>query len=421
MTSVSTESPGKGCPVIDSYNPVADEQLVDPFAAWVVARREAPVFFSPALQAHVVTRYDDICAIIADPATFSSSDILKPLKPNPPEVNEVLATGFDPAKLGAMIMIDPPEHTRIRRSVAAAFTPRRIRKLEDEIAAVAAELINDMRARGTSADFVDAFAYPLPLRIICRLLGVPLADSAQLHQWAGFKLALQFGAMPLEEHLRAAHGYVEFQRYIQGLIDERRAAPQDDLISTMTQPNQDGEVLDDVVLVGQVMGLVNAGHETTTTVLTMGLYHLLSNREQWEKLCAQPALAAAAAEEALRYDGPIKQLWRRPTRDVEIGGVPIPRGARIAIANGSANRDETVFDASERFDIEKVRDKQNLAFGRGTHYCLGANLARSEARISFELLSARMASLRLASGAPTGYARNVSVRMPLGLEVEWDG
>jgi cytochrome P450 len=421
MTSVNTEPPAQRCPVVETYHPTCDEQLVDPFTGWARLRRETPVFFSPVLQAYVVTRYEDISAITNDPQTFSNSDILKPLKQTPPEVAEVLATGFDPSKLGAMIMIDPPEHDKVRRSLSARFTPRRIATLEEEIRAAAAEFIDRMQAGGTGADFVDVFAYPLPLRIICRLLGVPLQDAEQLHRWATFKLALQFGDMPLDEHVSAAQGYVEFQRYVHRLIDDKRAHPQDDLISAMLQPDKEGDLLDDVVLVGQVMGLVNAGHETTTTVLTMGLYHLLSDREQWEMLCAEPTLAAAAAEESLRYDGPIKQLWRRTTRDVEIGGVPIPRGARIAIANGSANRDEAMFDDAERFDITKKRDKQNLAFGRGTHYCLGANLARSEARISFEMLSARMPSIRLATGAPTGYARNVSVRMPLGLMVEWDG
>jgi cytochrome P450 len=421
VTTVNTAASPKGCPVVNSYQPTADEQLVDPFSAWAVARRETPVFFAPALGAYVVTRYDDICAITNDPQTFSNSDILKPLKPTPPQVAEILATGFDPSKLGAMIMLDPPEHDKIRRSLSARFTPKRIAQLEEEIRTAANDFIDRMQVGGTSADFVEAFAYPLPLRIICRLLGVPPEDSEQLHEWATFKLALQFGDMPLDEHVRAAHGYVDFQRYVANLIDHKRVDPQDDLISAMLAPTADGDMLDDIVLVGQVMGLVNAGHETTTTVLTMGLYHLLSNREQWDMLCADPGLAAAAAEESLRFDGPIKQLWRRATRDVEVGGVPIPRGARIAIVNGSANRDESVFDAPKRFDIAQKRDKANLAFGRGTHYCLGANLARSEARISFEMLSARIPSIRLATGAPTGYARNVTVRMPLGLLVEWDG
>ena len=421
MTTVNTAASAKGCPVVDQYQPTADEQLIDPFSTWAVARRETPVFFAPALGAYVVTRYDDICGVVSDPQAFSSSDMLKPLKPTPPKVAEILATGFDPSKLGATIMLDPPEHDKIRRSISARFTPKRIAQLEQEIRTAAGDFIDQMLAAGNCADFVTAFAYPLPLRIICRLLGVPLEDSEQLHEWATFKLALQFGDMPLDEHLRAAHGYVDFQRYVSNLIDQKRVEPQDDLISAMLAPTADGDVLDEVVLVGQVMGLVNAGHETTTTVLTMGLYHLLSNREQWEMLCAEPGLAAAAAEESLRFDGPIKQLWRRATRDVEVGGVPIPCGARVAIVNGSANRDEKVFDDPERFDMTQKRDKANLAFGRGTHYCLGANLARSEARISFEMLSTRIPSIRLTTGAPTGYARNVAVRMPLGLDVEWDG
>jgi cytochrome P450 len=420
VTSVNPVLPGDRCPVVDDYQPAADEQLIDPFTVWAAARRETPVFYSPALHAYVVTRYDDVCAITNDPQTFSSSDILRPLRPTPPEITKVLAAGFDPSKLGAMIMLDPPEHDTIRRSLSAWFTSKRIAALEYEIRAATDEFIDGMRAGGTSADFVAAFAYPLPLRIICRLLGVPLQDSEQLHEWAGFKLALQSGEMPRGEHLRAAHGYLDFQHYAQQLIEKRRADPQDDLISAMLQPNPNGYVVDDVVLVGQVMGLVNAGHETTTTVLTMGLYHLLSNREQWDMLCADPTLAAVAAEESLRFDGPIKQIWRRATRDIEIDGVPIPRGARIAIVNGSANRDEAVFEAPERFDITKKRDKPNLAFGRGIHYCLGANLARSEVRIAFETLSVRMPSIRLAAGAPTGYARNISMRRPLGLEVEWD-
>jgi cytochrome P450 len=421
VTSVNAIRPGAGCPVVDGYQPATDEQLIDPFTVWAAARRETPVFYSPELRAYVVTRYDDVCAIANDPQTFSNCDILKPPKPTPPEVAKVLATGFNPARLGAMIMLDPPEHDKVRRLLSARFTSRRIAMLEQEIRTAADEFIDRMQAGRTSADFVAEFAYPLPLRIICRLLGVPLEDSEQLHEWAGFKLALQSGEMSLDDQLRAAHGYVEFQRYAQNLIERRRADPGDDLVSATLQPNADGEMLDDIVLVGQVIGLVNAGHETTTTVLTMGLYHLLSNREQWDMLCAEPAFAAAAAEESLRFDGPIKQIWRRATRDVEIRNVPIPSGARVAIVNGSANRDESVFEDSERFDITKKRDKPNVAFGHGTHYCLGANLARMEVQIAFEMLSVRMTSIRLATGAPTRYARNVSMRKPLGLEVEWDG
>jgi cytochrome P450 len=250
---------------------------------------------------------------------------------------------------------------------------------------------------------------------------VPWKDAAQLHEWAMAKLALQFGDMQLDEHVATARRFVEFQHYVFALIEERRAAPQDDLISAMVHfESTAGEPLDDVVLVGQVMGLVMAGHETVTTMLTMGLFHLLNDRSQWDALRTNPELAVAATEEALRFDGPVKQLNRRSTRDVEVGGYSIPKGATIAIVLGSGNRDEAAFTDPERFDIHAERDKQHLAFGRGPHYCVGASLARAEGRIAFQRLSARLPSLRLEATAPLEFARNVSVRMPLALRVDWD-
>jgi cytochrome P450 len=421
MNETESRPTARACPHLAAYDPAGDEQVVDPFSIWALARRETPIFYSPVLDAYVVTRYDHLCEILADPATYSSSDILRPLKPNPAEVDEILATGFDASKLGAMVMYDPPQHTVLRRATAMAFTPRRVAQLEEEVRTAAEEFIDAMVASGPPVDFIEAFAYPLPLKIITRLLGAPWEDAAQLHEWAISKLALQFGDMPLDEHVTMAKRFVEFQRYVHALIEERRASPRDDLISAMVQfVSDDGEPLDDVVVVGQVIGLVMAGHETVTTMLTTGLYHLLEDRPQWSALSGRPDLAAAATEEALRFDGPVKQLYRRPTRDVELGGYSIPKGARIAIVLGSGSRDEAAFTDPDRFDIHAERARQHLAFGRGTHYCIGASLARAEGRIAFERLSERLPSLRLVAGAPVRFARNVSIRMPLALHVEWD-
>jgi cytochrome P450 len=416
---IAAEVGAQQCPHVAAYDPSADEQITDPFSIWASLRQDTPVFFSPVLNAYVVTRYDDVSQILNDAATYSSSGILKPLKDNPPEVDAVLAQGFDPSRLGAMVMLDPPQHTQLRRATATAFTPRRVTALEVEVREAAERFIDDMVAGGTTADFVEAFAYPLPLRMITRLLGVPWEDAAQLHQWATYKMALQWGDMPLEQHLQAAEGFVEFQRYIHALVRERRAVPQDDLISAMLELESDGEALDDAVLIGQVMGLVNAGHETVTTMLTMGLRHLLADRRQWDLLCQHPDLAAATVEEALRFDGPAKQLWRRPLHDVVVGGCRIPAGARVAVVLGSANRDDDLVEDPETFDIATERPRQHLAFGRGTHFCVGASLARAEGRVAFERLAVRLPSLRLAS-EDVQFARNVSIRMPLGLPVAWD-
>jgi cytochrome P450 len=432
MSNTVTESAGRSCPHLESYDPARDAEIVDPFATWAAARQETPVFYSPVLNSYVVTRYEDINRVLVDPETFSSGVMLKPYRERPREVEEILATGFDPAKLGAMVMLDAPLHTKIRRATISAFSPRRVAALEDEVRSTADELIDAMTAAGPGADFVDTFAYPLPLRIITRILGVPLADGTQLHEWATAKMALQFGDLPLAEHIEVARKFVAFQQYVAERIEERRSAPQEDFISTLITFDYEGEPLEDVVLVGQVMGLVNAGHETITTMLTLGLYHLLQDRSRWEALCANPGLAATVVEEVLRFDGPLKMVSRRANCDTEIGGIAIPAGARVGLVVGSGNRDETVFPDPDRFDIgsqepqgqsperSEGRKRPHLAFGRGAHLCAGAPLARMEGRIAFERLATRLASLRLVNETEPEFARNTAVRLPLALHVGWD-
>jgi len=421
LSHTATESSGRSCPQIDDYNPANENEILYPFATWAAARHETPVFFSPVLNSYVVMRYEDINAVLTDAETFSSGVMLKPLKQRPPEVEEILATGFDPSRLGAIVMLDPPMHTKIRKATIPAFSPRRVAALADKVHSTADELIDAMIAAGPGADFVDAFAYPLPLRIIARILGVPVEDAVQLHDWAAAKMALQYGDMPLEEHMEVARKFVDFQRYILERIEEKRSNPQEDFISTLIAFEDDGAPLEDVVLVGQVMGLVNAGHETVTTMLTMGLHQLLRDRSQWNELVANPELAGAVVEESLRFDGPMKMLSREAKRDTEIGGVAIPAGARVGLVVGSANRDEGAFSDPDRFDIHAQRKGHpHFAFGRGVHLCAGAPLARLEGRIAFERLSTRLPSLRLREGEHLRFARNTAVRIPLSLHVEWD-
>ncbi len=380
LSHTATEPPGRSCPQLESYNPADEKETVYPFASWAAARRDTPVFFSPVLNSYVVTRYEDVNRVLVDPETFSSSIMLKPYKERPREVEEVLATGFDPGKLGAMVMLDAPLHTKIRRATMSAFSPRRVAALEGEVRCTADELIDTMLAAGPGAEFVDAFAYQLPLRIIARILGVPVEDAVQLHDWATAKMALQFGDLPLAEHIEVARKFVAFQRYVAEKIEERRSAPQEDFISTLITFDYDGEPLEDVVLVGQVMGLVNAGHETVTTMLTLGLYHLLQERSHWEALCANPGLAAAVVEESLRFDGPLKMVSRRANCDTEIGGIAIPAGSRVGIVarfgepgRGRVPGSGTVRDPGPGESPEKGDEKRrpHLAFGRGTHLCAG--------------------------------------------------
>jgi cytochrome P450 len=371
------------------------------------------------LGAYVVTRYEDVLQILGDPGTFSSASFFERLYANPPEVEAVLAEGYPPSKLGAVVNLDRPLHTRVRKISSAAFTPRRIALLEDGVRTTADELIDAMTA-GTRADFFSAFAYQLPLRTILRMLDLPDSQGEQLHLWSDYKMALQWGDLDLEQHLEAARGFVEFQRYVGSIVAERRKTPGDDVISAIVHAgDDDGELLDEAMAVGEVMGFVNAGHGTVTTFLTIGLCHLLENRTQWEALCADPGLIPAAIEELLRFDAPVKQLFRKTTQAVTIGGVDIPEGSRVAFVMGSANRDEAVFTDPERLDVHAAQ-RPHLAFSKGIHFCLGAPLARLQGRVVFERLTSRLPSIRLVGDGQMGFQANIAQRIPDRLEVEWD-
>jgi cytochrome P450 len=412
---------GEGiCPVVPGYNPLDPEQVYDPIPAWEQARHENPVFFSPVLGSYVVTRRDDVLQVLGDPDSFSNKAFFERLYPNPPEVDAVLAEGYETSKLGAVANLDPPLHTRVRRILGAGFTPRRVAPLEDEIRAIVDDAIDTMML-DRSAEFVSEFAYVVPLRLILRLLGLPDSQGEQLHQWSEQKMALQWGELSLEEHLEAARGYVEFQRYVEEVVAERRQNPGDDLISVVLQErDEDGEMLDDTSIIGQVMGLVNAGHGTVTSLLSLGIYRLLTERSQWDLLCADPGLAPAVVEEVLRFDAPVKQLFRKVKKPVTIAGVEIPEGARVAFVMGSANRDEAAFADADTFDILAERGG-HLAFSKGIHFCLGASLARLQGRVAFARLAERLPSLRLSGDGDFRLTPNVAQRIVVRLNVEWDG
>jgi cytochrome P450 len=404
------------------YNPFLPPDRDDPYPAWARIRREQPVFYSEVLDAWVVTRYQDICEIVRDTARFSNSASTTPVTPPPPEVQAVFDEGFRLAELVPLLSADPPTHTRLRRHMNQAFTPQRVAAQEPRIRIVASELIDQFAAEGR-VDLVERFAYPLPLTVVMELQGVPSEDRANIHRWSDDKTAIQWGKLGLDEYLAAARGFVEFQRYFAELIEQRRAEPRDDVISTMVRVRvEDERPLSTAELVAQMMGLVSAGHETTMNLIAHAVLHLLRNREQWELLVRDPVgLAPRAVEETLRFDSSVSGLWRLTTEAVEVAGVRIPKGARVHVVFGSANRDETIWDEPDRFDIQRETTTQHLAFGRGTHFCLGAALARLEGSVALELLATRLPSLRLDPDAPpVTWRPNSSFRGPSSLPLVWD-
>jgi cytochrome P450 len=364
----------ESCEALAEYNPFIPPVRDDPYPAWARLRRQHPVFYSAALDAWVVTRHADICAILRDPVRFSNAGATRPLAPPPPEVAAVLAEGFAFEAMPPLLATDPPLHTRLRKFANAAFTNQRIAGLEPRIRVVASGLLDQMVLSGPGrAEFVSRFAFPLPLIIVGDLIGVPHEDHDRLHRWSEDKFAVQWGNLPLDEYKVAARGFVDFQRYCAALIDARRQESRDDLVSAMVAIRIEGEQpLSTGELVGHLMGLVAAGHETTMNLLAHAVFHLLMQREQWDALVADPpGLAAGAVEETLRYDSSVSGMWRTTTEDVWVGGVPIPKGARVQVLYGSANRDEAAFpDRPDVFDIARspsATGPQHLAFGRGVH------------------------------------------------------
>jgi hypothetical protein len=409
----------QSCPVSSIAEQFDPFDLLDPFPFYVTARREEPIFYSPELNYWVVTRYEDIRTIFRDLNTFSSEITGKPIVPFSPAVQQILDEGGFSAMSGISSTI-PPDHTRIRGFLNRGFTPRRVEKLEEPIRQRTNELV-DLFVKDNRADLVRQLCYDLPALVIFILLGVPDEDVPNVKQWAESRIAITWGDLSEEERIMHAHRMVKYWQYCNELIEKRFAEPQDDLPSDLVQIYKEG----DRSITKREMALVCysmlfAGHETTSNLLAQGLKNLLTYREQWEAICADPALIPGAVEEILRY-GPSIFAWRRLVkRPTPLGGVDLPEGAHLLVVLGSANRDEEVFADGERFDIRRENAKHHLSFGHGVKYCLGAPLARLEGRVVLEELTRRFPSLRLVADQQFEYAPNTSFRGPKHVWVEWN-
>jgi len=379
------------------------------------AREEQPVFYAPEFDLWVVTRYDDVLAVVKDHDTFSSAGALKSSpEPFPPEVEAVLAEGW-PA-MPYIIEIDPPLHDRIRGLVTRAFTPKRIAELEPRIQAIATEFVDELAPLGR-ADVIEKVAWPLPLRVLGELLGFPREDLAQLHEWGTDWLLLQQPGT-VEERVRHAHGLVALQRYMFAALEEREREPRDDLLGALMAARAESDdplPLDAVA--GLPLDLVVAGHVTVTRAIGSALALVFRHPALGEHLL-DPELAPLAIEEILRLESPAQGLFRVTTRATELGGVELPEGARVMAHFGSANRDERVFADAGRVDPERDGLARHLAFGKGIHFCIGAPLARLELRIVLPLLLRRLPGLR-----PVGDMAREPVFFARGFQrlvIEWD-
>jgi cytochrome P450 len=398
-----------------TYDTFDQGQVDDPYSVWAEARRQ-PIFFAERLNAWVLTRHRDVVAVLRDPATFSNRG-LQFMATGPPEVEAILAQL--PAGSVSLRATDPPYHTRLRSFAQWAVTPARVAQMEDSSRAIANGLVDAVIDDG-SCDFYAVIAYPYPLGVISSLLGLPASDYELLHHWANNRIALAWGNMDTEDWVKAAAGAVDFHRYVSEHIVETTRHPADNALSELVTANAAAEdPLELAELVGQVQGLITAGHETTANWLTLSMFFLLSERTRWERLCAEPATAPEVVEETLRLDSPVLAVWRRTTTDTVIGDQPIAAGDLVYCALGSANRDEAAYREPDEYILGRADAKRHLTFGRGVHTCIGASLARLEARVALSVLVDRLGSIRLCDRT-LSFGPNASLRMPKALQVEWD-
>lgn len=409
-----------------------DPAHFDPFAAatqqcphpWYERlRRDAPVHYAESCGLWFVTSHELVLEALRQPLLFSSR-FGRPQSPPPAEVAgrvaEIEEQGWP--YVPTMLTEDPPEHNRYRRLVSRAFTARYVQRLEPAITELATILLDGLLER-REVEFISEFAMPLPLTVIARILNVPASRLDDFKRWSDEITLTIGGDVDGERHVRRAGQVLEFQRHFAAELDRRRANPQDDLLTGLVQahlaPGGDGghggeAPLSTAACLGILTQLLVAGNETTTKLLSGAMHFLGTNPLWWEQLRADPARTAGPmVEELLRLVTPVQGMFRVVTAPTVLGGVELPPGARVVLSFGSANRDAAVFADPGRFDPGRANADDHLAFGQGVHYCLGAPLARLEARVALEEIGRRVASFTLAPGNDYRYQPSFLLR---GLE-----
>ncbi|WP_024875068.1 cytochrome P450 family protein [Saccharomonospora piscinae] len=364
--------------------------LQDPHSTYSRLRREAPVqrvVLPAGLQAWVVTRYEDVRAALANPGLRKDFRRYPDLFARNTMRNQ---PGFvHPALVAHMLNMDPPDHVRLRKLVTKAFTLRRIEAMRPRIEEITTDLLDAM-AGEQRVDLVEAFAFPLPITVICEMIGMPAEDLDGFRSWCNTLIS---GGEPDE----VQHAADATKAYLLELIAKKREEPVEDLFGALVHAREDGDQLTETELVSMVFLLLVAGHETTVSLIASGVLSLLRNPEQFAELRADRSLLPGAIEEFLRYEGPLNMATFRYTNEpTEIGGVEIPADEFVMLALTSANRDEEQFPEPDTLDLRRDTTG-HMAFGHGIHYCLGAPLARMEAEIAFNHLLDRFDHIELAA------------------------
>ncbi len=386
-----------------AFNPLSDRVIRNPYPAYDRLRTRSPVHRSRVLDGWVFSRYADVEAIFRDYRRFS----------NMPTNRRVSRQGvyFIPPRADwSLLFLDPPEHTRLRGLVNQAFTPKAVNALEPHIRRIMAELL-DAIPDPSGFDLMAAVAGPLPVIVIAEMLGLPPEDRLRFKHWSNQRARILEPLISPEERKRAAAAGEAFDAYFMPVIRARRLQPKDDIVSALAKAEEEGDSLSEREMLIMLRLLLVAGNETTTNLIGNGMLALLKHPEQLELLREDASRIPGAVEELLRYDTPVQLDIRAVVDDCEFQGFRLRRGDPAILAIGAANRDPEVFEDPDRLNIERSKGS-NLSFGRGVHHCLGAPLARLEARVALEVLLERFSSMRLLADRPA-FRRAIVLR---GLE-----
>jgi cytochrome P450 len=409
-----------GCPVDHDFTPLMADYVDSPYPIANRLREETPVVYAESLGFMVVTKMEDVTEVFLNPDVYSSANVQDPVFPTAEKAAAILAApDFNP--VAVMSNRQEPDHGRIRQYTKKGFSNRRNKTMEPYIRRRANELVDAMLDSGSPSEFVADLAYPLPGEVVFRFMGFPESDDDQLKEWCANRLSFSWGQPSAEEQVEIAKNMLAYWRYVREFTAAKLDNPGDDFASELLA---DHVAHPDELTYREVesilYGLSFAGHEPVTLLLGNALLTLLAHREDWRALCDAPDLIPGALDEVIRWNSP--QIgWRRITTcDTSLGGVDIPEGTQVFLNLGAANHDPGEFADPETFDIRRANARNNISFGKGNHYCLGAKFARFEARIVLDVLADRIPSLRLVEDQEITRFPNISFRGPESLMVCWD-
>ena len=373
------------------YNPLSRQTAQDPYPVYAALRERDPIHRSGLMNSWLFTRHADIDTILRDHRRFGND-------PRKGKLSRRQRANLPADEEFTMLFLDPPDHKRLRALVNKAFTPKAVNALEPHIRKLLGALLDEIDDPA-GFDLMQAVAQPLPVIVIAEMLGVPPEDRAQFKVWSDQRARTLEPVIDARERAASEAAAIALDAYFRPIIQERRSAPQDDIVSALAQAEEEGDRLTEREMLNMLRLLLIAGNETTTNLIGNGVLALLRHPDQLQRLREDPSLIPSAVDELLRFDSPVQTDFRRALEDCEVNGFPLKKRDNIVVLLGAANRDPDVFEDPDRLDVGRG-DRSHLSFGRGIHHCIGAPLARLEGRIVLEMLLERFPQVSLRGENP---------------------